>query len=186
MLKVKRKDFKEKLKIKGKVFNMEERNYILQILFFAGICVALGVAVWLGIHTLEDYREEYDTMKSEQENFEGIMENLRAKNRTLQSIHQVNLGDVQIVKKGKESEFYTVVRSLIDKNSITMISMRNDEPSVFNLSLRGDYYSLIHLFADWREMPFASRMTELKIRRDDLAPDRAVEADLTLEAWISE
>lgn len=165
---------------------MEDRNYILQVLAFAAVCVALGAGVWFGIHTLEDYREEYDTMLSERDNFEGIMENLRAKNRTLQAIHQVNLSDVKTVKKGKESEFYTAVRTLIDKNSMTMISMRNDQPSIFNLSLRGDYYSLIQLFADWREMPFASRMTELKIKRDNLAPDRSVEAELTLEAWISE
>ena len=165
---------------------MEDRNYILQILAFAAVCILLGAGVWFAIHTLEGYREEYDTMASERDNFEGIMENLRAKNRTLQSIHQVNLGDVQIIKKGNENEFQTSVRALIDKSSMIMLSMRNDEPGVLRLSLRGDYYSLIHLFADWREMPFASRMTELKIKRDNLAPDRSVEADLTLEAWISE
>ncbi|MBR2208177.1 MAG: hypothetical protein IJ859_05135 [Synergistaceae bacterium] len=165
---------------------MENRNYILQILLFAGLCLALCGGVWFGIHTLEEYREEYDTMVSERDNFEGIMENLRTKNRTLQAIHKVNLSDVQMVKKGRENEFYSEVRRLIDKNEINMVSMKNDEPSVFNLSLRGDYYALINLFADWREMPFASRITELKIKRDALLPSDFVDAELTLEAWISQ
>ena len=165
---------------------MEDRNYLLQILLFAGICFLLSGGVWYGIKTLEEYREEYDTMVSERNNFEGIMENLRAKNRTLQAIHQVNLSDIKMIKKGKENEFYTEVRRLIDENSITMISMKNDEPSIFKLNLKGDYYALVHLFADWRDMPFASRITELKIKRDSLLPSDFVEADLTLEAWIEE
>ena len=165
---------------------MQDSKYFLQILIFAGICILLGGGVWFGIRTLEDYREEYDTMVSERDNFEGIMENLRAKNRTLQSINKVNLSDVKMIKKGKENEFYTVVRNLIDENSISMVSMKNDEPSIFQLNLKGDYYSLIRLFAAWREMPYASRITELKIKRDNLLPSDFVDVELTLEAWIAQ
>lgn len=165
---------------------MDERNYILQILFFAFLCLLLCGAVYFAIYTLEDYRKEYDLLKSERDNFENIMENLRAKNRTLHSISQVNLSDVKMISKGKENEFYTEVRRLIDESSVTMISMKNDEPSIFELSLRGDYYALVHLFAAWREMNFASRITELKIRRDELLPSDYVDAELTLEAWISQ
>ena len=60
---------------------MEERNYLLQILFLAGLCALFCGAIWLGIQKLAEYREEYDMMISERNNFEGIMENLRAKNR---------------------------------------------------------------------------------------------------------
>ena len=163
---------------------MEDRNYFLQILFFAAVCVALCAGVWFGLHMLEDYREEYDMMVSERDNFEGTMENLRAKNRTLQSIHQVNLSDVKMIQKGSENEFYTAVHRLIEENSMNLLSMQNDDPSIFKLSLQGNYYSLIHLFADWRSMPFASRITELHIKRDAAFPSDFVTADLILEAWI--
>lgn len=163
---------------------MENKSYLLQILFFAVACVALCAGVWFGLGVLEEYREEYDTIVTERDNFEGIMEGLRAKNRTLQSIHQVNLSDVKMVKKGNESEFYSAVHRLIESNSMNLLSMQNDEPSIFKLSLQGNYYSLIHLFADWRSMPFASRITELHIKRDSLFPADFVTADLTLEAWI--
>lgn len=165
---------------------MENRNYFSQILFFVSLCLLFIGGVWLGIHILESYRKEYDTMRSELDNFENIMENLRAKNRTLKSINQVNLGDIKTILKGKENEFYTEVRRLIDENNITMISMKNDNPSIFRLNLKGDYYALVHLFADWREMPFASRITELKIKRDELFPSDFVDAELTLEAWIAQ
>jgi len=165
---------------------MEDRNFLLQILFFAALCLAMCVGVWFTTKTLEDYREEYDTMVNERDSFEGIMENLRAKNRTLQAINKVNLSDVKMISKENKNEFYNEVRRLIDENAVNMISMKNDNPSVFNLSLKGDYYSLVHLFADWREMPFASRVTELHIKRDSLSPLDFVEAELTLEAWITE
>ena len=165
---------------------MEDRNYFLQILLFAGVCIIFAASVWFGIHTLEDYREEYDTMASERDNFEGIMENLRAKNRTLQAINKVNLSNIKMINKGNENEFYTEVRRLIDENKVNMISIRNDEASILKLNLKGDYYALIHLFADWREMPYASRVTELKIKRDNLLPSDFVEAELTLEAWIAQ
>ncbi len=163
---------------------MEKRNYFLQITIFFAICLLLCVGVWFEIHVLEEYREEYDMIISERDNFEGIMENLRAKNRTLQSIRQVNLDNVVKAKDGVE--FYSEVRRLIDENSINMLSMQNDQSNILKLSLQGNYYALIHLFADWREMPFASRITELKIKRDNIMPSDLVEAELTLEAWIEE
>ena len=163
---------------------MEKRNYLLQITIFFAICLVMCAGVWFGIHTLEEYREEYDMMVSERDNFEGIMDNLRAKNKTLQSIRQVNLDNVATAKDGVE--FYSEVRRLIDENSINMLSMQNDQANILKLNLDGNYYSLIHLFADWREMPFASRITELKIKRDNIQPTDFVEAELTLEAWIEE
>ena len=165
---------------------MEDRNYFFQILSFAAVCIALCAGVWFGLHVLQGYRDEYDTMVSERDNFEGIMETLRAKNRTLQKIHNVNLSDIKMIRKGSENEFYAAVHRLIGENSLSLLSMQNDNPSIFKLSLQGNYYSLIHLFADWRSMPFASRITELHIKRDAAFPADLVTADLVLEAWIAQ
>ena len=166
---------------------MEERNYLLQILFLAGLCALFCGAIWLGIQKLAEYREEYDMMISERNNFEGIMENLRAKNRALQLINKIKIGDIKMLQKNNDKlEFQNEIVRLIDENGINMISMANDDKGVFKLSLRGDYYALIHLFAQWKMIPFASRITELKIKRDEILPSDFVDADLILEAWVAE
>ena len=89
-------------------------------------------------------------------------------------------------KNNDKLEFQNEIVRLIDENGINMISMANDDKGVFKLSLRGDYYALIHLFAQWKMIPFASRITELKIKRDEILPSDFVDADLILEAWVAE
>ena len=70
------------------------------------------------------------------------------------------------------------------KNAMNMLSMSAKDSGELELKLRGNYYSLVNLFADWRRMPFASRITSLRITRDSIEPDNLVDADITLEAWI--
>ena len=163
---------------------MENKSYFLQITFFFVLCAALCGGVWFGLEMLSDYREEYDLIVDERENFSTIMDSLRAKNQTLQDISKLNFSNVGTASDSVE--FYSQVRKLIEENSMNMLSMSANENNVLTLKLQGNYYSLVHLFADWREMPFASRITSLRITRDSTAPDDFVEADLTLEAWMAE
>ncbi|MBQ7196568.1 MAG: hypothetical protein IJS40_04075 [Synergistaceae bacterium] len=160
---------------------MEHRSYFLQITVFFALCLALCAGVWYGLQTLEDYREEYDMIVNERDNFETIMDGLRAKNKTLQSISKVTLANVNT--SADSVAFYSEVQRLIQENSLNMLSMQYDK-NILSLQLQGNYYSLVHLFADWREMPFASRVNALKITRDAQSPADLVDAELTLEAWI--
>ena len=163
---------------------MGNRSYFLQIVFFFAICLCLCGGIWYGLQTLEDYREEYDMIVNERDNFETIMDGLRAKNKTLQNIGKVNLGDVETAADGVA--FYSEVYRLIQENSLYINSMQHEDNRTWSLQLQGNYYSLVHLFADWREMPFASRVNALKITRDSEKPSDLIEAELTLEAWMSE
>ncbi len=159
---------------------MEHRSYFLQITVFFALCLALCAGVWYGLQTLEDYREEYDMIVNERDNFETIMDGLRAKNKTLQSISKVTLANVNT--SADSVAFYSEVQRLVQENSLNMLSMQYDK-NILSLQLQGNYYSLVHLFADWREMPFASRVNALKITRDAQSPADLVDAELTLEAW---
>ena len=161
---------------------MEENNSctIHVVLFFA-LCIALCSGVWYGLHVLESYREEYDCIVNERDNFSTVMESLRNKNKTLQNINNLHLGDVGTSADGVD--FYARVKKLIDENSVNMLSMSANDNNILTLKLQGNYYSLIHLFADWRNMPFASRITSLRIARDAQAPSDFVDVDVTLEAW---
>ena len=67
---------------------MENNNsYFIQIAIFFLLCLSLCGGVWYGLNTLQDYREEYDMIVNERDNFSSVMESLRAKNRTLASIN---------------------------------------------------------------------------------------------------
>ena len=159
----------------------DDRSYTLHMVIFFALCFAMCGGVWYGLHVLESYREEYDFIVNERDNFSTVMESLRNKNKTLQSINNLNLGDVGTEADGLD--FYARVRELIEENSMNMISMSANDNNVLTLKLQGNYYSLVHLFADWREMPFASRITSLRIARDAQAPSDFVDVDVTLEAW---
>ena len=162
---------------------MGNKSYVLQISIFIILCLSLCAGVWYGLRTLNEYREEYDMILDERDNFELIMEGLRTKNKTLQQINKINLSSAKAASDSVE--FYSQVRKLIEENSMNMLSMSTNNNNILTLRLQGNYYSLVHLFADWREMPFASRVTSLRINRDSAYPEDFVDADLTLEAWMS-
>ena len=145
------------------------------------------VGVWYGLHELSIYREEYDTMISERDNFSSVMEDLRAKNKTLTNIHNLHFENVGTASD--TVEFYSYVRNILDKYNMETVSMSSNESnnsgSVLTLKLSGTYYALAKVFADWRNMPFASRITSLKIVMDSVKPNELVEVDVVIEAWTA-
>lgn len=162
----------------------DDRSYTLHMVIFFALCFAMCGGVWYGLHVLESYREEYDFIVDERDNFSVVMEGLRNKNKTLQSINRLNFNYNDVESDVDGVEFYSNITKLIEENSMNKLSM-NANNNVFTLKLQGNYYSLVHLFADWRTMPFASRITSLRITRDPQAPGDFVEADVTLEAWAN-
>lgn len=166
---------------------MGDKNYF-SLLFFVALCLLPIMGIWIEIDALEISREEYNAARIEYDNFESLMENLVAKNQNLKLINQavINLSDIKKISRGKENEFLAEIHNLINQNNIAMIALRNDEPAIFKLNLCGNYYSFINLLADWRKIPFAFRITDLRITRNEILPSDFVDAELTLEAYISE
>ena len=154
-------------------------------LFFA-LCLTVAVGVWFGLHELSEYRDEYDTMINERDNFSSVMEDLRAKNKTLTNINRLNFGNVGTASD--TVEFYSHVSTILDRYNMNTLSMSSNENAgnVLTLKLSGNYYALAKVFADWRNMPFASRITSLKITRDNNSPEDLVDVDVVIEAWKAE
>ncbi len=53
--------------------------------------------------------------------------------------------------------------------------------NILQLKLDGNYYSFIKMFADLRNLPAASKITKLAIKRNHDLPEELVEADITIE-----
>ena len=82
-------------------------------------------------------------------------------------------------------EFYAYVRQAAENNGINIVSTRQSSNSI-SMNLRGGYYSLMHLIADWRKMPASGKITSIKIQRDKDVPALFVTADVTLAALLDE
>ena len=164
---------------------MDSKGFIFVGIFFA-LCLTVAVGVWFGLHELSEYRDEYDTMINERDNFSSVMEDLRAKNKTLTNINRLNFGNVGTASD--TVEFYSHVSTILDRYNMNTLSMSSNENAgnVLTLKLSGNYYALAKVFADWRNMPFASRITSLKITRDNNSPEDLVDVDVVIEAWKAE
>ena len=149
----------------------------------SGICILICVITWYPVHLLETMREEYDSLENERadlvmtvENFSVVQENLRK----VEASSPKNIRPVADIV-----EFYAYVRQAAENNGVDIISTRQSSSSI-NMNLRGGYYSLMHLIADWRAMPAAGKITSIKIQRDKDAPSLFVTADVTLAALMNE
>ena len=168
-----------------------DNKYLIFFGIFVALCAAVAFGVWYSLLLLGEAREEYDMLSSERANFSSTMEALRAKNRALKKINELSFN--QSEKASDSVEFYMSVRRAIDDNKMNMLSMSSSQESnsenpnsTLTIKIKGEYYSLAHLFADWRKMPFASRIKSLKIVRDRYSPEDSVEADIVLEAYMGD
>lgn len=155
-------------------------------MFFA-LCLALMSAVWYSIHILYDYRVEFETLEAERSNYVGVIQNLEERNRTLAQIARLNINST-----GTASDtvaFFSQIRMAIENSGMNLLSMssgQNEKDLRLSLSLQGTYYSLAHMLAEWRVMPYASRILSLKFKRDPQAPENFIDAEITIEGMVSE
>lgn len=166
----------------------DNKPLIFVVIFFV-LCLMLIGGVWYSLYSLSTYREEYDLLASERDSFSSSMESLKAKKAALEQINSINFTHSE--KASDTLEFYSNVKDAADKNNIEMLSMTaaqaqnssEQSGSVLTIKMRGGYYDIAKLFADWRKMPFASRVRSLRLTRDKINPEEAVEADIVLEAY---
>lgn len=149
----------------------------------SGICILICVITWYPVHLLEVMREEYDSLENERadlvltvENFSIVQDNLR----------KVEASTPKNIRPASDIvEFYAYVRQAAENNGVNIITTRQSSSSI-TMNLRGGYYSLMHLIADWRAMSTAGKITSIKIQRDKDAPSLFVTADVTLAALMNE
>ena len=139
---------------------------------------------------LRAYREEYDLLDSERHNYTGTITRLQEKNKTLSQINSLNIAHTGTAQDALA--FYSEVRQCAENNSMNILSMASNQGenggdgNILKLKVEGNYYSLAKMIADWRQINFASRVNSLVVRRDAAAPTEFIEADIEIEAQLTE
>ena len=165
---------------------MSKNIYLIFTAAFFVLCVLLIGGVWWSISELRKYREEYDLLEEERTSSQRMMDSMQSKNIDLEQITGLNIDNAGLAQDAVE--FYSKVRQAIEKNNVEVISMNagSNNDSILTLQLKGSYYALARTFAEWRLMPFASRINSLKIKRDANSPTEYISAQVTLEAMMEE
>lgn len=163
---------------------MHKKIYIVFIALFFVFCFSLIGGVWWSLAELKAYREEYDLLEGERISSEKMMANMENKNIDLSQVTGLNIDNSGNARDAVE--FYAYVRQVVEDNDIELVSMQSDPntENLLSLQLQGSYYAIIHVFADWRLMPFASRINSLNIKRDTESPTSFVDAQVVLEALM--
>ena len=150
------------------------------------LCLALSAGVWWSISELETMREEYDLLEHERTSSVSMMESMQSRNIDLTEITGLNIDNAGSAKDAVE--FYSYVRQAIENNNVELLSMNSgsNNDGILSLQLQGTYSSLAHLLADWRNMPFASRINSLTLKRGANSPNNFVSVSVVLEAMMEE
>lgn len=163
------------------------KNYIFIFTgVLLGICFVLCAGIWFSLSELYSYREEYDQLDAERNNHTGIIANLEARNSSLSRITHLSIN--KAAKVPDAVTFFGMVRQITDLNKINILYMTTSgqddsgsKDNILQLKLDGNYYSLIKMFSDLRNLPAASKITKLAIKRNHDLPEELVEADVTIE-----
>ena len=163
--------------------DLNQNLVLLLAVVLAGVCVIICIITWYPVHLLEGIREEYDNIENERINLNTTVENFSIVKENLEKLEAISPKDIR--PASDIVEFYAYVRQAAENNGINIVSTRQSSNSI-SMNLRGGYYSLMHLIADWRKMPASGKITSIKIQRDKDAPALFVTADVTLAALLDE
>ena len=163
---------------------MSKNIYMIFTALFFALCFAVIGGVWWSMRELRAYREEYDMLEEERTVSQRTMDNMQSKNVDLEQITGLNIDNAGFAQDSVE--FYSQVRRAIENNNVELLSMNADsnKGSILSLSLQGNYYAIARTLAEWRVMPFASRINSLKLKRDTKSPTDRISAQVTLEAMM--
>ena len=142
---------------------MSKNIYLIFTAAFFALCLAVIGGVWWSIRELRAYREEYDMLEEERAVSQRTMDNMQSKNVDLEQITGLNIDNAGFAQDSVE--FYSQVRRAIENNHVELLSMNagGNNENILSLSLQGSYYAIARTLAEWRVMPFASRINSLKI-----------------------
>ena len=165
---------------------MKKNIYLILMALFFVFCFSLSGGVWLSIKELEALREEYDMLESERASSVIMMETMQNKNLDLTEITGLNIDNAGSAHDAME--FYSHVREAVENNNLELVSLNaaNNNDGILSLQVTGNYYAFAHMLADFRKMPFASRISSLKLKRDAISPGSNISAQIILEAMMED
>ena len=165
-------------------------NFILMGVFL-GLCLLICAGIWFSMYELYALREEFDQLDAERHSNKGIITNLEARNSNLARITQLSINRAVTVPDAVS--FFSMVRQILDTNNISLISMttsgQNDaeaKDNILQLKVDGAYYSLARMLADLRNLPAASKITRMSLKRNHDLPEELVEAAITIEVMTED
>ncbi len=165
---------------------MNKNTYLIFVGLFFLMCFVLIGGVWWSLSELQSLREEYDLLSTERESSASMMAAMQDRNFNLTEITGLNIDNAGSAHDAVE--FYSNVRQAIEKNQLELTSMNSDanNDGILSLQIQGSYSSLAKLLADWRNMPFATRINSLKLKRDANSPTALIDAQIVIEAVMEE
>ena len=172
---------------------MKKNTNLVFGISFCLFCIILYAVIWFSLHVLYEDRMEYDQLDAERNNHNGIITSLEARNQNLKRVAALSVNNAEAVSDAVS--FYAMVRQTIDRysNNIMMLSMstsgRNGQEgkdNLLSLKLSGNYYAIMNMIADWRNLPAASKITSLHLKRNHDLPEKIVEVDVVLEVMVEE
>ncbi|MBQ6972097.1 MAG: hypothetical protein IJP86_07040 [Synergistaceae bacterium] len=170
---------------------MNKNYYAVFTGIFLGICLLLCGGIWYSLRELYVCREEYDQLDAERHNNTGIITNLEARNASLARISGLSINSAGTVPDAVA--FFSMLRQVIDLHKLNLLyvstSGQDDsgaKDNTLQIKINGDYYAMAKMFADLRDLPAASKITRLSLKRNHDLPEELVEADLTIEVLTEE
>lgn len=170
---------------------MQKNSYLVLAGIFAGLYFVLCVGIWFSLNELYSYREEYDRLDSEQKNNSNQIASLQARNQSLSRVVNLSVNHAKPVSDAVA--FYGMIKMILDGHKISVLSMTasgqdnsGKKDNVLNLKLFAEYYQLMAMLADLRNLNVASKVTSLRIVRNHNLPEELIDVDLRLEVMTGE
>ncbi|MBQ6920131.1 MAG: hypothetical protein IJQ74_07350 [Synergistaceae bacterium] len=152
---------------------------------FLAFSLAISVLTWYSVSTLHSTREEYDQLNGESNNNSDIIKTLEARNASLYRITALQVNNAQILPDA--ISFFSMLRTLLERHGINLMNMTTSGgdsdkgDNVLQVKIDGNYYEIVKMLADIRNLPAAARITNFSIKRNHDLPGELVEVDLRLE-----
>ena len=170
---------------------MNKNYYAIFAGVFLGVCLILCGGTWFAIQKLHECREEYDQLDSERHNNSGMITSLEARNASLQRLSKLSVNSAATVPDA--IAFFSMARSLMEMHRINLIYMTTSgqnnsgkKDNILQIKIDGNYYDMARMLAGLRDLPAASKVTRLSLKRNHDLPEELVEAELTLEVMTEE
>ena len=153
---------------------MQKSNLILIILFSAVILIRYGI--FYAVSNLREVRAEHKNLNLERSSVQAsinslIEQNVQLKNLISADKFQENPGHVEI---------FSYVQNIMQNNNLNIISS-GQENLVMTFKISGNYYAFINMLANLRNMPYAVKINNLRIRKNEISPADLVDVNITFE-----
>ena len=166
----------------------DNRVTIIGFLFFL-VCAGFIGGIYFLDGKLSTLVEEYDRLNQQLVDLEQTTASLEAQKRIFLGAFET-LEGYRINVASSDMSFYTDVQQVVQASDVNILSTRQqgvsrEGRSSIALTLRGDYYSLMRVFAHWRKLPLTVRVSALTLMASKTAETRGeVQADVTVEAIV--